>query len=297
LSRFHKADKKKSHVRLAIFGPSGSGKTYTSLAIASGLGDTIGLIDSERRRSVKKAHFFTFSVLELENKSIDSYCSAIVEAAEEGFDVLIIDSMTHAWKELLHEIDQMARSKFKGNTWAAWSEGTPKQEKFIDTILNFPGHVIVTMRSKTVWDVQNDNGKVKPIRIGTSPEQRDGVEYEFDLLVDLNIDHVAHVIKDDTGRYQDRIIEKPGKAFGEELRDWLSEGSVDEEQEALYSRFEEYRRVYETLQPYMSDGDRMKHQKFLLAYHEGKVKMANCDNAITYYTSTYGKYLQTPSNN
>src|SRR5262249_55026586 len=107
-------------------------------------------------------------------------------------------------------------------------EGTPKQKRLIDAILNFPGHLIATMRAKTEWaqEVQQ-NGKPKPVRVGLGPEQGKGIEYEFDLLMELSADHFATVTKDRSGKYQDEIIEKPGQEMGAALVAWLSEGEPE----------------------------------------------------------------------
>jgi len=43
--------------------------------------------------------------------------------------------------------------------------------------------------------------------------------------LELSTDHVGTVIKDRTGKFQDRIIEKPDEAFGRELTAWLAEGA------------------------------------------------------------------------
>ena len=220
---FQRATKKQAKLRCALFGPSGSGKTMTALPIATGLGGNIALIDSERGSASKYSDRFQFDVVNLEKKSIEDYAHWIGEAS--AYDVLIIDSLTHAWQELLEQVDILAKTKFKGNTWSAWSEGTPKQRQLIDAILNFPGHIIATMRSKTEWTTTNaDNGKVKPVRVGLAPEQGKGIEYEFDLLLELSTEHIATVLKDRTGKYQDATIDKPSESFGKELSSWLSEG-------------------------------------------------------------------------
>jgi hypothetical protein len=139
--------------------------------------------------------------------------------------VLIIDSISHAWQELLEEVDKIAETKYKGNSWSAWSKATPIQRKFIDHIVDFNGHVIVTMRSKTEWTIdKNENGKSTPKRIGLAPEQGKGIEYEFDLLLELSNDHSCHVVKDRTGMYQDTVIEKLSEDFGKDLKDWLNNG-------------------------------------------------------------------------
>lgn len=217
---FKKASKKGSKLRLALFGVSGSGKTFSALRIASGLGQKIAVIDTERGSASKYADRFSFDVAECEKPTINNLKMIINQA--KGYDVLIIDSLSHAWMELLQEVEQIAKARYGGNTWSAWSEGTPKQQGFIDSILNFPGHVIATMRVETNWTTMtNEKGKIVPVRIGEAPKQGKGMEYEFDMLIQLSQDHIAQVLKDRTGKYQDELIEKPGEEFGKELALWL----------------------------------------------------------------------------
>lgn len=224
---FKKASKAQAKLRAAIFGPSGAGKTYTSLRVATGLasGGTVAVIDTERGSASKYADRFEFDVLELEDQTIDGYCAAIRLAAQAGYAVLVIDSLSHGWQTLLEEVEKLAKAKYRGNTWSAWSEGTPLQRRLVQAILTFPGHVLATMRSKTEWTTVDDGrGKKSPQRVGLAPEQGKGVEYEFDLLVEISTEHIANVIKDRTGKFQDKLLEKPGEDFGRELARWLSDG-------------------------------------------------------------------------
>ena len=226
---FKKATKEAAKLRAAIFGPSGAGKTFTSLRLATGIGGRIAVIDSERRTASKYADRFDFEVCDLGagQHRISDYVAAIRAAGEAGFDVLVIDSLTHAWQELLTEIDAIAKAKYRGNTWSAWSDGTPKQKALIDAILDFPGHVIATMRSKTEWTTEKEgsSGKSAPRRVGLTPEQGKGIEYEFDMLFELSVEHILTVIKDRSGKFQDQIIDSPGEALGAEMRAWLDEGA------------------------------------------------------------------------
>ena len=223
---FTKATKEQAKLRLAIFGPSGSGKTFTSLRIATGMTGKIAVIDTERGSASKYAGKFEFDVLELPKKDIATYVQGIRAAQEAGYGVLIIDSLTHAWKDLLAEIDRIANAQFRGNTWAAWSKGTPKQNMLVDAILDFDGHIIATMRTKTEWTTAaGTNGKSRPVRVGLAPEQGKGIEYEFDMLIELSTEHLANFIKDRTGQYQDEIIDKPGEQLGIDLQAWLSSGA------------------------------------------------------------------------
>lgn len=226
---FQKASKKQSKLRCAIFGPSGSGKTFTALRIATGMQGKIALIDTERGSASKYSDKFIFDVANLNNKDINNYIDYINQANE--YDILIIDSLSHAWQELLEEVEKLAQTKYRGNTWSAWSYGTPKQRKLINALLFFPGHIIATIRSKTEWtsDVYvdgNGNKKTRPTRVGLAPEQGKGIEYEFDILLEMNIDNYATVIKDRTGKFQGKIIEKPNEEFGIDLIEWLNDGEI-----------------------------------------------------------------------
>lgn len=227
MGSFVKASKAKAKLRAALFGPSGSGKTMSSLRIATGLGGRVAFIDSERGSASKYADRFDFDVCDLEDKTIRGYSAMIKEAGQAGYNILIIDSLSHAWQELLEEVEQLAKTKYRGNTWSAWSEGTPKQRRLVDAILDFPGHVLATMRSKTEWQsTKDDRGKSTPQRVGLAPEQGKGIEYEFDLLLEVTPEHYATVIKDRTGKYQDVIMDRPGEDFGRELAAWLNEGEA-----------------------------------------------------------------------
>lgn len=223
--QFKKAEKSTSLLRCAVFGPPGAGKTYTSLRMATGMGGKIAVIDTERGSASKYADRFDFDVLELPETDINTYVEAMELAAKAGYEILIIDSLSHAWQELLSEIDRLAAAKYRGNTWSAWSEGTPKQKKLVNAILSYPGHIIATMRSKIEYSVEQTNqGKTKPIKVGLAPEQGKGIEYEFDLLIEITQDHYCTVSKDRTGKFQDKIYEKPDESFGKELIAWLKEG-------------------------------------------------------------------------
>lgn len=226
--QFKKAQKTQVRLRLAMFGPAGAGKTYSALRLGTGMlrdGERMAVIDTEFGSSAMYADQFDFDMLVLEKPSIDMMVKAIQAAAQNGYTVLVIDSLSLSWQELLDEVDRLARAKYGGNTWSAWSEGTPKQRRMIRALLAYPGHIIATMRSKTEWSTTVENGKVRPVRVGLAPEQGKGIEYEFDMLMTISTSHEAHVIKDRTGKYQDQSFQVD-EAFGQELREWLESGEA-----------------------------------------------------------------------
>jgi hypothetical protein len=229
---FTKAERTRLYLRCALFGPSGSGKTMTALRMAKGIADkmgaTIAVIDTEARSASKYADRFNFIVDNLEGKTIDHYLASMKAAKEAGYKVLVIDSLSHAWRELTEEVDRIALSSNSKNSFTPWAKVSPKQKRFIEAILNYPGHIIATMRSKTEWVVgEGKNGKTAPEKLGLAPEQGKGIEYEFDLLVEMNQRHGVIVTKDRTGKFQDETIEKPGEDFGADLYDWLTGSNAD----------------------------------------------------------------------
>jgi ABC-type dipeptide/oligopeptide/nickel transport system ATPase component len=222
---FKTAVKQEAKLRLAIAGPSGSGKTYTALAIASNLGKKVALVDTEHGSASKYADIFQFDVMEMEPPfNPDRFCKAIIEAQAGGYDVIVLDSLSHAWNGtggLLELVDQFAL-KYKGNTYAGWKEGTPVYNKLIDTIVQSNIHVIATMRSKQdyVLEVGSD-GKQHPKKVGMAPIQRDGFEYEFDVFLEMDIDNIGRIIKTRCPALTGKAFKLPGADVAGILTDWL----------------------------------------------------------------------------
>lgn len=224
--QFQKAARKQAKLRLGVAGPSGSGKTYGALLIAAGLGGRIAVIDTERGSASLYSDLVEFDTLELTPPfSPERFIEALGAAAEAGYDVCVIDSITHEWDGsggCLEINETIAHAKFRGNTWAAWNETTPRHRGFIDAILQSPMHVVATMRSKTET-VQGEDKKVK--KLGMKNVQRDGTEYEFSAVLDIEHEHhYALAAKDRT-----RLFGEPhviSRATGERIKAWLDSGAV-----------------------------------------------------------------------
>lgn len=232
---FRPATKEKVKLRLALIGPSGSGKTYTALRIAQGLGDRVAVIDTEKGSASlyvddenPDGGRFRFDVAELEDHSLDNYIRAIRAAGKAGYDVLIIDSLSHAWMGrggALEEVDRAA-ARVKGNKYVAWRHVTPKHNELIDTILQSPCHVVATMRAKTEYVQEVDErGKTVVRKVGLAPVQRDGMEYEFTLVADIDADHNLVVTKSRCAPLADAVINKAGAELAATLRAWLESGA------------------------------------------------------------------------
>lgn len=228
--QFTRAIRKRARLRLALAGPSGSGKTYGALIIAKGLGGRVAVIDTERGSASLYSHLMEFDTLEMAPPySPERFIEAIKAAEGAGYDVIVVDSITHEWNGsggVLEIVDNIAKASRSGSSYNAWNDGTRRHRAFIDAMLHSSAHVIATMRTKAAY-VQEKNdktGRTEIKKVGMAPEQRDGVEYEFTVVLDIvNDSNIASASKDRTGLFTTpaRITEQTGDT----LRAWLDSGA------------------------------------------------------------------------
>lgn len=230
---FTPATREKAKARLALMGVSGSGKTWTALRIAHGLANRFAVIDTERGAASKYAGIngVTFDTLQLHTYHPQNLIGALAAAAAAGYDALLVDSLSHFWSGTdgtLEQVDKAAKKGFGGNTFAGWKEGTPLQNAMVDALLSYPGHIVATMRAHTEWSLQtNANGRKEPVRLGTRPEQRRGVEYEFDVVGQLDTDNTLTIIKSRCPQLHALVLERPdGLDIAKTMLDWLNDGAA-----------------------------------------------------------------------
>lgn len=227
---FTTATKFDSFLRLALAGPAGSGKTFTALTLATRIAEhmskPIALLDTEHRSASKYADLFSFDTQEITAFHPKAFLDAIHEAEQGGYGILILDSLSHAWNGtggLLDLVDQIAKRKYGGNSFSAWKGATPWHNALIDAIIGAQLHIIATMRSKMDYVVDKDekSGKATPRKVGLAPIQRDGMEYEFDVFAELDLDHTLIVQKSRCPQLADQVIAKPDGHVADILLAWL----------------------------------------------------------------------------
>lgn len=227
---FSRAERKKARLRLGICGPSGSGKTYSALQIAFGLGESIAVIDTEHDSASLYAHLGEYDTCSLSPPfRIEDYISAIETAEEAGYGTIILDSITHAWAGSGGLLDRHSvASRRSGNSYTAWAEITPLHQKFVESMLQSKSHIIATMRTKVAYAIdQNDAGKITGIRkLGMQPIQREGMDYEFTIVFDVDDHHVATATKDRTTLFAGRSF-TPDQKLGRQILEWLNSGKGD----------------------------------------------------------------------
>lgn len=221
---FQKAERRRAKARILIEGPSGSGKSYSALRLAKGFGGKIAAIDTEHGSLSMYCDVTDFEVMEMQAPfSPKRYVEAIKEAEDGGYNVLIIDSITHEWTGEGGCLDILEKTPAPGgNQWGRWAAVTPLHNRFIETMLQSGCHIIATSRSKTEYALDDKN---KPKKLGTAPQQRDGIDYEFTLVFSVQADnHVASVTKDRTAQFAD-YLQVIDEKTGQQIARWLESGA------------------------------------------------------------------------
>lgn len=254
-----KATRKKARLRLGIAAPSGAGKTLGALLMAYGITndwDKIGLIDTEEGSgelyvgvSEYGVTIEPFSYIRISKDfSPENYLNAMKALEQSGCDVIIIDSLTHAWAGVGGMLDkQNAIAAKSGNSYTAWRDVTPQHNALVNAILQSPCHVIATMRSKVDYAiVEGDNGKKKVQKLGLAPVQREGMEYEFTTFLDIDSNSVASASKDRTKLFSKvnaaGVVEKINFTItpetGKKLIEWLNTGKANPLVESIKEIFD-----------------------------------------------------------
>ena len=215
---YKKAQRSNRKLRMAIAGIAGSGKTYTALRLASELGNRVALLDTERSSAEVYSDRFDFDVAQLETHHPQNYVDAI--KAAQDYDVLIVDSLSHAWMGRDGALDLVGK---QGKSFNAWGKVTPLQNLLLDTLLSYPGHIIATMRMKQAYEQEKDaKGKISVAKIGLATQQRDGIDYEFDLFGVMDVMNNMTIEKSRCPELSGMVFARPGEELAEMIKSWLS---------------------------------------------------------------------------
>lgn len=275
-----KAERKKAKLRLGIAAPSGAGKTYSALLLAFGLGGKVGLIDTEHGSGDLYAHLGDYDIIGIQAPyTVAKYIQAIKAFEQAGYATIIIDSLSHAWSGDGGLLDKQGKMADRGtNSFAAWRTITPEHNALVDAMLSSPCHIIATMRAKQEYVLEtNSKGKQEPKKVGMAPVQREGMEYEFTVMLDVDMNHIASASKDRTSLFDGQYI-KITSDTGAMLLGWLETGT---EPEAFSAD------QFEANQLAMMDADSLDTLKCAFAVAFTYAKRFNNTDALTAATDVY----------
>jgi len=283
--QLQKATRKNVKIKMALQGPAGAGKTYSALLLAQGLvsdGDLskVAVIDTEQSACLY-VNLGDFNVLPLEPKfSPERFTRAISVCEEANMEVIVIDSLSAEWEGSGGILD--IHSKMTGNSFMNWNLLTPRHNALIQKILNSSCHIICTIRSKQDYVISDRNGKKVPEKVGLKGIQRDNLDFEFTLVLTLDMNHQASVSKDRTNLFTGKPSFLITNETGKLIRDWCNSGiSVEQVRdkikacqsiEQLTQVFNQYKCWYNQLE---SDFKQKKNAINIITKHTNKKINAN----------------------
>ena len=240
MSRFTKASREQRRLKIALIAPTGHGKTRTGLQVGCGLaeleGGRLAVIDTEGDRRRGSASIYAgdvdehgteldFDVLVLKDHEPRAFVEAVREAEREGYAVVMIDSVSHAWFWLLNYVDQ------KGGKFQAWKTATPMWRSLLNEINECEVHIIATMRAKVKHEIVEDSSGRKTVnKLGVGAEARAGAEYEFDLIGEFPRVGVMELTKARAADLAGTLWDRPGANFAYRVHAWANSGTSPVEQ-------------------------------------------------------------------
>ena len=226
--KLQQAERRQAKIKLGLQGPSGSGKTYSALLLAYGLindWSKIAIIDTENHSADLYAHLGSYQVLALEKPfSPERYNEALDVCEKAGMEAVIIDSISHEWEGIGGILD--VHGAMIGNSFTNWAKVTPRHNAFVQKILQSNCHIIATIRSKQDYVLSEKNGKMVPEKVGLKGVTREGLDYEFTLVFELDIKHQAASTKDRTGLFMDRPSFMISPDTGLNIANWCKSGKT-----------------------------------------------------------------------
>lgn len=193
-----KATPENKRMLIGIAGAQGSGKTVSALRLAAGLGKRICLIDTENRRSRQYAKNFEFDVIDLDPPfTAERYQEAVEAADAAGYDVIIIDSMSHEHEGMGGALERSEAylDQKAGNDWAkrdrikmsSWIKPKGARTMFImHALQRSRAHIILCFRAKEkVVMAKDSNGKTEIVNSGWQLIGASEYGYEANIFIML----------------------------------------------------------------------------------------------------------------
>jgi len=222
------AERRQAKIKMGLQAPSGAGKTYSALLLAYGLindWSKIAVIDTENHSADLYAHLGNYKVLAFEQPfSPERYIQAIEVCEKAGMEAIIIDSISHEWEGVGGILD--IHGAMMGNSFTNWAKVTPRHNAFVQKLLQSSSHIIATIRSKQDYVLSEKNGKMVPEKIGLKGVTREGLDYEFTIVLELDLKHQATATKDRTQLFMDKPSFIITPDTGKTIKAWCESGAA-----------------------------------------------------------------------
>ena len=205
--------KGQGHLKAGFLGFQGSGKTMTATLLAIGtrrhfgLDGPIAFFDTEGGSEYVAQLIQQFTGQELlgvRSRAFDDLMKTSLECLEAKVSVLIVDSVTHVWRETcdayLKQVNDRIRERnarvpadrrrgFKTSLeFQDWNPLKAIWQRWADWFLNAPLHVIICGRAGNVYHMEKDeeSGKKELQVVGVKMKVEGEFGYEPSLLVEMD---------------------------------------------------------------------------------------------------------------
>lgn len=220
------AEKQTAYLKAGILGFAGSGKTFTATGIAIGLQERIGskkpiaFFDTETG-SDHVLDKFKKAGMELHTAKTRAFSDllTVVGEASKTCDILIIDSISHVWTELLEAYQR--KHNLKRLLFHHWGPIKSEWRQFTDLYLTSSLHIIMCGRAGWEYDYEeNEDGTKELVKTGTKMRAETEMSYEPSLLLEMdrikNADgtkgkwlHRCYVLKDRSDLINGHVFDNP----------------------------------------------------------------------------------------
>jgi hypothetical protein len=201
MALFTPAESTSAFLKMGLLGFAGSGKTKTASITAIGLvqfarsrqvdyaSRPVFFIDTETGSDWVKPDFDKAGIplMVAKTRAFVDLLTAVDEA-QKGGSLLLIDSVSHFWKELCDSYSKQKARQFKTATYRLqfqdWGYLKGEWGKFTDAFINSPLHIILCGRAGYEYDYfENDEGKKELEKTGVKMKAEGEMGYEPSLLV------------------------------------------------------------------------------------------------------------------
>jgi hypothetical protein len=269
--KLESANRKQAKIKMGIMGIAGGGKTMSALLIAFGITqdwNKIAVIDSENQSSHLYANLGSYKVLNLEPPfTPERYIQAIEVCEKAGIEVIILDSISHEWEGRGGILD--IHSNMAGNSFTNWSKLTPRHNSFVEKMLQSNCHIIATIRSKQDYVLNEKNGKQIPEKVGLKGVTREGMDYEFTLVLEVDIKHNAIASKDRTGIFVGKPEFRVTFDTGRIISEWCNEGTTIDQ---IKSQIENCKNLEELKKLYIAFPELQKNLKIFFVTKKAELE-------------------------
>ena len=217
---FSPARPRATPARILLTGPPGSGKSLTALRLACAAG-RVAAVDAERG----SLHHYagmpdpeTAKPLDYDEAVIghDAEASDLIRliegAAAGGYEVLVIDGISHLWRHLRAGVDNASRAA------DGWGKLNAAIRRVMDAIHAAPMHIIVTARTATTWTVEaGEDGRVRGRPVGGEVTMDAAICYDLDTWISMDAGEATVVKCRPTPELVGKHIRRPGPALAAAL--------------------------------------------------------------------------------